>query len=68
MNLFFDVIIIFACLGGLWSGANWLVEGAVSIARKLGIPELVYRPDRHIHWDICSGIRCYHFICLKWLA
>jgi len=41
VNLFFDVIIICACLGGLWLGANWLVEGAVSVARKLGIPELV---------------------------
>jgi cation:H+ antiporter len=41
MNLIFDVTIIVACLGGLWIGANWLVEGSVSVARKFGISELV---------------------------
>ena len=41
MNLVFDIIIIMACLGGLWVGAIWLVESSVSIARKIGISELV---------------------------
>ncbi|MCP4671529.1 MAG: hypothetical protein GY857_09505 [Desulfobacula sp.] len=41
MNLVFDIIIIMACLGGLWIGASWLVESSGSIARKIGIFELV---------------------------
>ncbi len=41
MNLVFDMIIIMACLGGLWVGASWLVKSSVSIARKIGISELV---------------------------
>jgi cation:H+ antiporter len=41
VNLVFDVIIIGLCLGGLWAGANWVVEGSVGIARKLGVSELI---------------------------
>lgn len=41
MNLCIDLIIIVACLAGLWIGAIWLVESSVSIAKKIGISELV---------------------------
>ncbi|MDB9822849.1 sodium:calcium antiporter [Deltaproteobacteria bacterium] len=41
MNFVFDVMIIITCLAGLWVGAYWIVEGSISIARKIGISELV---------------------------
>ncbi len=41
MDLISDIIIIIACMGGLWIGANWLVEGSVIVSRKIGISELV---------------------------
>ncbi len=41
MILFLDILIILTCIAGLWVGANWLVDGSVSIAKKIGISELV---------------------------
>jgi len=41
VNLVFDVIIIGACLGGALGRRHWVVEGSVSIARKLGVSELI---------------------------
>lgn len=40
MVLFLDILIIIACIGGLWFGANWLVDGSVCVAKKIGISEL----------------------------
>ena len=36
-----DVAILVACLGGLWVGANLVVDNSVSTARKMAISELV---------------------------
>ena len=36
-----DIVVLVACLGGLWFGANLLVDSSVSTARKIGISELV---------------------------
>lgn len=41
MTLIVDTLIMLICLGGLWIGANWVVDGSVSIARKIGMSELV---------------------------
>lgn len=41
MAYFFDVLIIVACIGGLWLGGNWVVDSATRIARKLGLSDLV---------------------------
>lgn len=41
MDMMIDIFIMMACLAGLWFGANWLVEGAVSIAVRLGVSDLV---------------------------
>lgn len=41
MILVTDMTIIFICLAGLWIGSDWIVEGAVSLSRKLGISELI---------------------------
>lgn len=41
MNVALHVAIIAAAIVGLWKGADWVVESAARIARKLGIPELV---------------------------
>lgn len=41
MNIFFDVLIICACIVGLAVGASWLVDSSVKIANRFGIPELV---------------------------
>ncbi len=41
MNFLFDAMTLVACLAGLWVGALWVVEGSISIARKIGISELV---------------------------
>ena len=34
-------IIVFVCILGFWFGANWLVDSAVRIARKIGVSELI---------------------------
>ena len=36
-----DVVILVACLGVLWVGANLVVDNSVNTARKMGISELV---------------------------
>jgi len=41
MNLLFDLMILVACLAGLWIGADWVVENSVRIARRIGISQLV---------------------------
>lgn len=44
MNLTFPVIssvIVVICILGFWFGANWLVDSAVRIARKIGVSELI---------------------------
>lgn len=35
------VIIIVACIVGLWFGANWVVDSATRIARQIGMSDLV---------------------------
>lgn len=35
------VVIIVACIIGLWFGANWVVDSATRIARKVGMSDLV---------------------------
>lgn len=41
MTVFLDLLIIIAAMAGLWWGAVWLVEGAVHIAKRLGVSELI---------------------------
>ncbi len=41
MEIALDLIIIFACIVGLWFGAVWVVGSATRIARRLGLSELV---------------------------
>ncbi len=41
MDLVIDLTTIIICLTGLWIGSDWIVEGAVSLSRKLGISELI---------------------------
>ncbi len=41
MTIAIHVAIITATIIGLWKGADWVVDAASRIARKLGLPELV---------------------------
>lgn len=41
MTLGLDLLIIFACIIGLWFGAVWVVGSATRIARRLGMSDLV---------------------------
>ncbi len=34
-------LILIVCIFGFWFGANWLVDSAVHIARRLGVSQLV---------------------------
>lgn len=40
-KIILDVLILLASLGGLWISANWVVEAASIIARKIGMSDLV---------------------------
>ncbi len=37
----FSGLIVVGCIFGFWFGANWLVESAVRIARRIGVSELI---------------------------
>lgn len=41
MNIAVEIIIIFACMIGLWKGAEFVVDSASRIARKLGMSDLI---------------------------
>ena len=41
MSIFVNVLIVLACIAGLWQGAIYVVEAATRIARRLGMSELV---------------------------
>lgn len=41
MTIGLDILIIIACIVGLWRGAVWVVESATRIARKLGLSDLI---------------------------
>ena len=39
--MYLDILIVLACIVGLWQGAVWLVDSAARIANRMGISELV---------------------------
>ena len=41
METFLDILIIVVCIGGLWQGAELVVNAATRIARKIGMSDLV---------------------------
>ncbi|MBI9073205.1 MAG: calcium/sodium antiporter [Melioribacteraceae bacterium] len=41
MSVYLNILIIIACIGGLWAGALWVVDSASRIAKKMGLSDLV---------------------------
>lgn len=41
MTVFWEIIIILACIVGLWKGAELVVDSATRIARKIGMSDLI---------------------------
>ena len=41
MDIVLDVLIIVVCIVALWKGAEWVVESATRVARRLGLSDIV---------------------------
>jgi cation:H+ antiporter len=41
MDIAFDVVTILVCIIGLWKGAEWVVESATRVARRLGLSDII---------------------------
>ena len=67
--MFLQVIILLAGFLFLVKGADWFVEGAASIAKKLGIPQLIIgltivamgtsMPEAAVSYYCCNKLRMH---------
>lgn len=53
-----NILLIAVGFALLMLGAQWLVDGASSIARKYHIPEIIIRTYNCINWNIYARTCC----------
>ena len=63
--MFLQVIILLAGFLFLVKGADWFVEGAASIAKKLGIPQLIIGINHCSNGNQHAGGSSQYYCCNK---